>query len=211
MDAFGRAVDRPRREVHGGEAHQVHRLRREADHRPAHERRGRREGGEALPISHHRGRREEAAHRGGDQGGEPAALRARGDQRHGLGQDEADRREELGAPRLEGRRHCPRVLQRRAATGHQERRVHRRAAGAAHHQRAHGGGLGLRPGPEGGHGQGLQHPHLRPRRRHLRCVGAEPRGRHLPGPGHGWRHQAWRGGLRQRARGLARHRVQGQA
>ena len=46
--------------------------------------------------------------------------------------------------RHRGRHHRPCVFYRRAAAGHEGRRQNRGAECSAHHQRAHGGGTGLR-------------------------------------------------------------------
>ena len=73
--------------------------------------------------------------------------------------------ETLAGPRgPPGGGHLPRLLQRQPAPGHQGRRPHRRARGAAHHQRAHRGGAGLRLRE----GHLPAHLRLRPGRRHLR-------------------------------------------
>ena len=56
----------------------------------------------------------------------------------------ADAEAFFGRPVTQGGDHRARLLQRRPAPGHQGRRAHRRAGRAAHHQRAHRGGAGLR-------------------------------------------------------------------
>ena len=66
--------------------------------------------------------------------------------------------------------HRARVLQRRAAPGHQGRGQDRRPRGDAHRQRAHGGGAGLRPRQE----EGRDDRRVRLRRRHVRHL--DPRG-----------------------------------
>ena len=73
--------------------------------------------------------------------------------------------------------HRPRVLQRRPAPGDQGRRPDRRPRRQAHHQRADGGVARLRPR------QGVRpdDPRLRPRRRHVRRVGARDRRRRVRG------------------------------
>ena len=73
--------------------------------------------------------------------------------------------------------HRPRVLQRRPAPGDQGRRPHRRPRRQAHHQRADRGLARLRP-RQGGR---PDDPRLRPRRRHVRRVGARDRRRRLRG------------------------------
>ena len=79
-----------------------------------------------------------------------------------------------GLSRREGDRrghHRARLLQRRAAPGHQGRRQDRRPQRPAHRQRADRGGAGLRPRQEGGR----DHRRLRPGRRHVRHL--DPRSR----------------------------------
>ena len=88
-----------------------------------------------------------------------------------LGKLKRDAEAYLGEPVDRRRDHRAGLLQRQAAPGHQGRRANRRAGGQAHHQRADGGGAGLRPGQ----GQGRDDPGLRPGRRHVRCV--DPRRR----------------------------------
>ncbi len=103
-----------------------------------------------------------------------------------------------------GRDHGPGVLQRRPAPGDQGRRQDRRARRQADHQRADRGlaGLwarqGVRPDDSG----------VRPRRRHLRRVGARDRRRRVRGQGHGWRQPPRRRQLRQGDRRLAGGRIQ---
>ena len=85
-----------------------------------------------------------------------------------------------GLPRRERRQrghHRPRVLQRRPASGDQGRRPHRRPRRQAHHQRADRRVAGLRAR------QGVRpdDPRLRPRRRHVRRVGAGDRRRRVRG------------------------------
>jgi molecular chaperone DnaK len=71
-------------------------------------------------------------------------------QRQGPAEAQARRGEVPGRDGHRGRHHRARVLQRRAAPGHQGRRPHRRPRGQAHRQRAHGGRAGLRPRQEEG-------------------------------------------------------------
>ncbi len=73
--------------------------------------------------------------------------------------------------------HRSRLLQRRPAPGDQGRRQDRRPRRQAHHQRAHRRLAGLRPR------QGVRpdDPRLRPRRRHVRRVGAGDRRRRVRG------------------------------
>ena len=83
----------------------------------------------------------------------------------------------LGEPVTPGGHHRPGLLQRQPAPGHQGRRPDRRPRGAAHHQRADGGGARLRHGQEARrHDRGL-----RPRRRHLRHLRAGDRRRRVRG------------------------------
>ena len=123
--------------------------------------------------------------------GHPAEDAANG---RGLSRHQRDR----------GGDHRSRVLQRRAAAGHQGRRQDRRARGQAHHQRAHGGRAGLRAGQE----EGREDRRLRPRGRHLRHLDPGDRGRRLRGEGDQRRHAPRRGRLRPGADRLARGRVQ---
>ena len=119
-------------------------------------------------------------------------------------EDEGDRR---GLPRREGRAggdHRPGLLQRRPAPGDQGRRQDRRARGAAHHQRADGGGARLRPRQEGRQ----DHRGLRPRRRHLRHLDPRDRRRRLRGEVDQRRHLPRRRRLRHAPRRLPRRRVQ---
>ena len=104
----------------------------------------------------------------GRRGGPHPGRGARGDAARGLGPDPA-RAQAAGRGRARragraGGDHGARLLQRQPAPGHQGRRPHRRARGAAHRQRAHRRLAGLRAAEAGrGHHRGL-----RPRRRHLR-------------------------------------------
>ncbi len=119
-------------------------------------------------------------------------------------EDEADRR---GLPRPhggQGGHHRPRLLQRRPAAGHQGRRQDRRPRRAAHHQRAHGRGAGVRPRQE----EGREGRRLRPRRRHLRHLRARARRGRLRGEEHQRRHPPGRRRLRPAPDRLAGHRVQ---
>ena len=110
-------------------------------------------------------------------------------------------------PRRAGHRggdHGAGVLQRRPAPGDQGRRQDRRSRGAADHQRADRGRARLRDGQEGpGDGAGV-----RPRRRHVRRLGARGRRRRGRGPRDQRRRPSRRRRLRQADRRLARRRVQ---
>ena len=110
----------------------------------------------------------------------------------------------LGETRRLRRHHGPRVLQRRSAPGDQGRRQDRRPRGPAHHQRADGRLAGLRPR------QGVRpdDPRLRPRRRHVRRVGAGDRRGRVRGQVDRGRQPPRRRQLRQGDRRLARERVQ---
>ncbi len=77
-------------------------------------------------------------------------LLAARDLRDDPAEDEADRRGLPGREGHQGGDHRAGLLQRQPAPGHQGRRQDRRAGGAAHHQRAHRGQPGLRPGQEEG-------------------------------------------------------------
>ena len=107
----------------------------------------------------------------------------------------------LGTDCHPGRHHRPGVLRRRPAHGDQGGRPDRRPRGAAHHQRADGGRPGLRPGQGGG----ADDPRLRPRRRHLRRLGARDQRGHFPGQVDQWQHPPGR-----RRLGPAGHRLAGQ-
>ena len=104
-----------------------------------------------------------------------------------LDEAQARRRGLPGRHRHPGRHHRARLLRRRPAHRHQGGRPDRRPRGAAHHQRAHRGGAGLRP-RQGGHRP--DHPRVRPRRRHLRRVGPRDRRRRVRGEVHPRRHPA---------------------
>ena len=138
-----------------------------------------------------RGRRQ-AVLAAGDLGDDPAEAQGR---RRG----EARRDGRLGGD------HRPRLLQRRPAPGDQGRRQDRRPRGQADHQRADRRGAGLRP-RQGG--RRPDDPRLRPRRRHLRRLGARDRRRRLRGQGDRRRQPPRRRQLGQGDRRLDRRRVQ---
>ena len=115
---------------------------------------------------------------------------------------EAGRRELPRRHRHPGRHHRAGVLRRRPAHRHQGGRPDRRPRGAAHHQRADGGRAGLRA-RQGG--RRPDRPRLRPRRRHLRRVGARDRRGRLRGQVDQRQHPA-----RRRRLGPAGHRLAGQ-
>ena len=100
-----------------------------------------------------------------------------GDQRDDPAEAEGRRRGLSRRHRRLGGDHRPGVLQRRPAPGDQGRRQHRRPRRQAHHQRADRGLAGLRARQ----GDRPDDPRLRPRRRHLRRVGARDRRRRLRG------------------------------
>ena len=87
------------------------------------------------------------------------------------------------------------ILQRLSTPGDKRRGNDLRSQRSAYHQRADGGRHRVRPGQEGR--IGTQRPHLRPRRRHLRCVDPDDRGRNLRGEVDVGRHPSRRRGLRQ--------------
>ena len=115
---------------------------------------------------------------------------------------EARRRGLPGRHRHPGRHHRARVLRRRPAHRHQGGGPDRGPRGAAHHQRAHRGGAGLRP-RQGRHRR-PHRPRVRPRRRHVRRVGARDRRGRLRSEVDPRRHQP-----RRRRLGSARHRLAG--
>ena len=111
--------------------------------------------------------------------GRRQAVLAAGDQRDDPSEAEGRRR---GVPRRHRRQrgdHRPGVLQRRSAPGDQGRRQDRRPRRQADHQRADRGVARLRA-RQGGR---PDDPRLRPRRRHVRRVGARDRRRRVRGQG----------------------------
>ena len=109
--------------------------------------------------------------------GRRQGVRAAGDQRDDPPEAEGRRR---GLPRRGGHRrrhHRPGVLQQRAARGDEGRRQDRRPQRAADHQRADRGLARVRPRQ----GARPDDPRLRPRRRHVRRVGARARRGRLRG------------------------------
>ncbi len=112
----------------------------------------------------------------------------------------------LGDTRHPGGHHRARLLRRRPAHRHQGGRPDRRPRGAAHHQRADGGRPGLRP-RQGG--RRPDDPRVRPRRRHLRRVGARDRRGRLRGEVHRRQHPPRRRRLGPAGHRLAREDVQG--
>ena len=129
-------------------------------------------GGDDRPLQ---GRRRPERRRPGR--GPRQAVLAAGD----LGDDPLEapggRRGEAGREGRLGGDHRPRLLQRRPAPGDQGRRQDRRPRGEADHQRADRGLARLRAR------QGVRpdDPRLRPRRRHLRRLGARDRRRRVRG------------------------------
>ncbi len=111
--------------------------------------------------------------------GRRQAVPAAGDQRDDPAEAEVRRR---GVPRRDRRQrgdHRSRVLQRRSAPGDQGRRQDRRPRRQADHQRADRGVARVRAR------QGVRpdDPRVRPRRRHVRRVGARDRRRRVRGQG----------------------------
>ena len=164
-------------------------------------RRGRQASGHHQPRPHHpfgqaphgheldRRHRRQEVHAAGDQRPHPAEAEAR---RRGL----------PGRHRHPGRHHRAGVLRRRPAHRHQGSRPDRRPRSAAHHQRAHRGRACLRP-RQGGR-RGPHRSRVRPRRRHVRRVGARDRRRRLRSEVDPRRHPP-----RWRRLGPARHRLAG--
>ncbi len=184
----------------GGHQPQEHHLLDQALHGPQGLRGVR--GAEDRPV---RGRRrpERRRPRQGRRQDHPAA----GDLGHDPAEAEGRRRGLPGRVGQRGRDHGPGVLQRRPAQRHQGRRQDRRPRGAAHHQRADRGVARLRA-RQGGR---PDDPRLRPRRRHVRRVGARARRGRVRGQGHLGRQPPGRRQLRQGRRRLAGGRVQARA
>ena len=126
------------REEPGRHEPREHRVVREALHRPLLRRDAGRAQDRQLQAAEGQGRPRGGRHR--RQG-----LHAGGNLRHGTAEAEERRREAAGLPGDAGRHHGARVLQRRAAPGHEGRRQDRGPRSAPHHQRAHGRRAGLRP------------------------------------------------------------------
>ena len=120
-------------------------------------------------------------------------------------EDQGRRRGEARRDRRLGGDHRPRLLQRRSAPGDQGRRQDRRPRRQADHQRADRRVAGLRP-RQGG--RRSDDPRLRPRRRHVRRVGARDRRRRLRGEVDRRRQPPRRRQLGQGDRRLARRGVQ---
>ena len=121
-----------------------------------------------------------------------------GDLGHDPDQAEGSGRSLPGREGHRGGDHGAGVLQRRAAAGHQGRRQDRRAGSDAHHQRADGGGAGLRAGQE----EERNHRGLRLRRRHVRYLDPGSGRRRGGGEVHQRRHAPGR-----RQHRPARHRL----
>ena len=108
-------------------------------------------------------RRRQGVHAAGSLGDDPAQAEGSG----------------RGLPRSQGqqgRHHGAGVLQRRPAAGDERRRPDRRPGSRPHHQRADGGGAGVRSRQEGRR----EDLRLRPRRRYVRRLGARSRRRRVP-------------------------------
>ena len=117
----------------------------------------------------------------------------------------ADAEAKLGETGRQRRDHRPRLLQRRPAPGDQGRRQDRRPRGQADHQRADRRLARLRARQR----ESRPHdPRLRPRRRHLRRLGAGNRRRRLRGEGDRRRQPPRRRQLGQSDRRVAGRRVQ---
>ena len=117
----------------------------------------------------------------------------------------ADAEAKLGEHRRLGGDHRPRLLQRRPAPGDQGRRQDRRPRGQADHQRADRGRARLRARQGGVR---PDDPRLRPRRRHLRRLGARDRRRRVRGQVDRRRQPPRRRQLGQGDRRVAGRRVQ---
>ena len=193
-----RAPRRHRRQAPGGDEPREHDLLDQALHGPQG---GRGQGGgDDRPLQGRRRPQRRRPRRGARQ----AVLAARD-----LGDDpaEAEGRRRAEA-RRDGRRrrdHRPRLLQRRPAPGDQGRRQDRRARGQADHQRADRRLARLRA-RQGG--RRPDDPRLRPRRRHLRRLGARDRRRRLRGEVDRRRQPPRRRQLGQGDRRVAGRRVQ---
>ena len=120
----------------------------------------------------------------------------------------ADAEAYLGESVTDAVDHRPGLLQRRAARGDEGRRQDRRPQRPAHHQRADRGRARVRP-RQGG--RGPDDPRLRPRRRHVRRVGARARRGRLRGEVDERRQPPRRRQLRQGDRRLDGGRVQARA
>jgi hypothetical protein len=131
-------------------------------------------------------------------------VHAAGDLRDDPAEDEADGGGLPGQRGDAGGDHGAGVLQRRAAPGDEGRRQDRGSGGAAHHQRADGGGAGLRPGQE----EGREDRGLRPGRRHVRHLDPGAGRRRLRGEGDERRHAPGRRRLRPEDHRLAGRGVQ---
>ena len=132
-----RAPGRPGGQASGRDQSREHRVLGEAVHGPEPSRG--RERGAPGAVSRRRRRQRRRGHRGARH-----ALLAAGNLGDGAAQAEGGGR---GLSRPAGQRrghHRAGVLQRRAASGDQGRGPHCRPERAAHHQRADGGGAGLR-------------------------------------------------------------------
>ena len=161
-----RAPRRAGRQASGHDESGEHHLLDQALHGTALRRSQRRDEDGAVPRELRRDQRRARA-----RGRQAGRLRAARNFRDDPAEAEAGRR---GLPRSAGQprgHHGPRLLQRRAAPGHQGSRQDRRPRSDAHRQRADGRGAGLRARQE----EGRDHRRLRLRRRHVRHL--DPRSR----------------------------------
>ena len=133
------------------------------------------------------------------------AVQPAGDQRDDPAEAEDRRRSEARRDGRQRRDHGPRLLQRRPAPGDQGRRQDRRPRRQADHQRADRGLARLRARQREGR---PDDPRLRPRRRHLRRLGAGNRRRRLRGEVDRRRQPPRRRQLGQGDRRVAGRRVQ---
>ena len=197
VHAVRRAPRRHRRQAPGRHQPREHDLLHQALHGPQG---GRGEGGGVdRPLQGRRRPQRRRPRRSRRQ-----AVLAAGDQRHDPRQAQERRRGLPGRDRGRRGHHRPGLLQRRPAPGDQGRRQDRRPRRQAHHQRADGRIAGLRPRQ----GDRPDDPRLRPRRRHVRRVGAGDRRGRLRGQVDRRRQPPRRRQLRQGDRRLARGRVQ---
>ncbi len=193
-----RAPRRHRRQTPGGDEPGEHDLLDQALHGPQGGRSQR--GGDDRPVQ---GRGRPQRRRPGRRARQ--AVQPAGDQRDDPAEAESRRRSEARRNGRQRRDHRPRLLQRRPAPGDQGRRQDRRPRRQADHQRADRRLARLRARQRGGR---PLDPRLRPRRRHLRRLGAGNRRRRLRGESDRRRQPPRRRQLGQSDRRVAGRRVQ---
>ena len=197
-----RAARRPGRQAPGRHQPQEHRLLDQALHGPQDERGPGRD--QARPVQgRRRARTTSPPSRSRASGTRPPEISAMILQK--MKQTAEDY---LGQTVTQGGRHGARVLQRRAAPGHEGRRQDRRPRRAPHHQRADGRRARLRARQE----EGREDRRVRPRRRHVRHLRARAVRRRRLAPVRGEvdqrRHAPGRRRLRPARHRLDRRRVQ---